>query len=67
MERHRRSIAKAVTWRTIATLTTMSLVYLFTGELVLTLGIGASDVMLKILFYYLHERAWNKVGWGRRG
>lgn len=66
MERHRRSIAKAVSWRIIATLTTMLLVFVFTGELVLTLGVGALDISLKMVFYYVHERAWNRVVWGRR-
>jgi adenylylsulfate kinase len=65
MEWHRRSIAKALTWRAIATITTMSLVYVFTGEIALTLGVGALDVSLKLFFYYFHERGWNKVTWGR--
>ncbi len=65
MEHHERSIAKAVTWRIIAALTTMSLVYIFTGEILLTLGVGAFDVLLKLAFYYLHERAWDRISWGR--
>lgn len=60
-----RSIAKGITWRVIASVTTVALVYLFTGDLVLTLEIGALDVSLKLLFYYLHERAWIRVRWGR--
>ncbi len=64
-EKHKRSVAKAVTWRVIASVTTMSLVYIFTGELELTATIGVFDVTLKMLFYYLHERAWNKTLWGK--
>jgi uncharacterized membrane protein len=63
-ESHRRSVAKAATWRMIATLTTMGLVFVFTGEIALSLGVGVFDVVLKLLFYYLHERAWNTVTWG---
>lgn len=52
-----RSGAKAVTWRVIATTTTMFLVYYFTGELDLSLGVGFFDVVMKLAFYILHERA----------
>jgi len=64
-ERRRRSLIKALTWRAIATATTMALVFLFTGELTLTLGVGALDIILKLIFYYGHERAWNRILWGR--
>ncbi|MBU2542660.1 DUF2061 domain-containing protein [Patescibacteria group bacterium] len=64
-EKHKRSLAKATTWRIIASVTTMSLVYLFTGELELTATVGVFDITLKMLFYYLHERAWNKTLWGK--
>jgi adenylylsulfate kinase len=60
-----RSGVKAVTWRVIATTTTMLLVYLFTGELDLSLGIGFFDVFLKLAFYFIHERAWDRVWFGR--
>ena len=57
--------AKAVTWRVIATITTMFLVYFFTGELDLSLGIGFFDVLTKLALYFLHERAWDRVWYGR--
>jgi adenylylsulfate kinase len=60
-----RVVIKAVSWRAIATLTTAGLVYLFTGELVLAAGIGVLEVSLKLLFYYIHERVWEIVPWGR--
>jgi adenylylsulfate kinase len=60
-----RSVAKAVTWRVIATTTTMFLVYIFTGKLDLSLGVGFFDVFMKLAFYFLHERAWDRVWYGR--
>jgi len=63
-DKHAKSIAKTFTWRLIATLTTALLVFVFTKEVSLALGVGFFDVVLKLLFYYLHERAWNKVEWG---
>ena len=64
-EHRKRSLMKTITWRAIATTTTMALVFLSTGELTLTLSIGALDVIFKLIFYYAHERAWNVVPWGK--
>jgi uncharacterized membrane protein len=61
----RRSIAKALTWRVIATTTTMALAYAATGDLKLAGTIGALDVVIKLAFYYAHERAWGRVQWGK--
>ncbi len=65
MESHKRSIAKAVTWRIIATLVTFLIAYLFTKELALATGIGLADAAIKIFAYYSHERMWNRIGFGR--
>lgn len=65
METHIRSITKAVSWRIVATLTTMLLVFLFTGNLVVSTGVGLTELLLKIVIYYLHERAWNVINFGR--
>lgn len=60
-----RSIVKALTWRVIATGTTMSLVYIGTGDVELMAHIGAADVVLKLFFYYAHERTWGHIAWHR--
>lgn len=62
---HKRSVFKAITWRFIATLTTMALVYLFTKEWKLSLGVGVLDIAVKLTLYYLHERIWNRIKWGK--
>jgi len=61
----KRSGLKAVTWRIIATSTGMFLVYFFTGRLELTAGFGIGDVVLKLIFYFIHERVWNLTEYGR--
>ncbi len=60
-----RSISKAISWRVLATLTTMIVVFFFTGELVLAAGVGLIDALIKLLVYYGHERVWNLIAWGR--
>lgn len=64
-ETHLRSIVKGISWRIIATLTTMIVVFILTGEMLLALGIGIVDNMLKFVLYYFHERGWNIVLWGK--
>lgn len=66
VESHKRSIAKAITWRFMGTLVTISVAYLLTRELLLSAGIGSIDAMMKIVAYYAHERLWNKIGYGRK-
>lgn len=65
LEAHSRTVAKAISWRIIATMITMTVVYIFTGEWLITIGVGAVEVVAKITFYYIHERIWHKISWGR--
>ena len=64
-DQNRRSLAKAISWRITGTLDTFLISWLITGELVLATGIAATEVVTKIALYWLHERAWNRVAWGR--
>ncbi|MBW2985811.1 DUF2061 domain-containing protein [Candidatus Woesearchaeota archaeon] len=65
VDKHIRSITKGLSWRVLASLTTVILVYAFTGKLALAAGIGILEVITKLLIYYVHERAWNNVTWGK--
>ncbi len=62
---HARSLAKAVSWRTLGTLDTFAISWLITGTAALAGGIAATEVATKVALFYLHERAWNRVRWGR--
>lgn len=65
LESHRRSIAKAISWRIAATAITASVAWLVTGEIGFAATIALADSALKIGSFYLHERAWNRVNFGR--
>ena len=65
-EYHKRTFAKTISWRVTATITTMTIVFVFTRKIMLSIGVGLFEVVLKILFYYLHERMWTKVSWGKK-
>ena len=57
-ETHLRSVSKGISWRIIATITTVTIVFLITGEIDTALEIGAIEVVAKIIIYYVHERIW---------
>ena len=62
---HARSLVKGVSWRTVGTLDTMFIAYLITGVPINALTIGGFEVFTKIGLFYLHERVWGKIWWGR--
>ena len=65
-ESHARSVAKAVTWRVLGTITTSALVFIFTRRLALSLSVGALEFVSKIGIFWVHERAWDRVKIGRK-
>lgn len=60
-----RSIAKTISWRIFATATTILVSYLVTGSVTLAFQIGGVEVVLKLIVFYFHERAWANITWGK--
>jgi len=65
-ETNKRSIAKGISWRLIATVTTVIIIYFFFGRLDLAIVAGLIESVLKIGLYWAHERVWFKVKWGKK-
>lgn len=65
-ETNTRSIVKGISWRFLATSTTIVIVYFFFGRLDLAIAAGLIETVLKVALYWAHERAWFKVRWGRK-
>jgi adenylylsulfate kinase len=61
-----RSLVKAYSYRCCGTLTTIIISYSFTGRLVISLGIGATEMVIKPFIYWLHERVWSRVKFGKK-
>ena len=64
-ESHLRSVLKGITWRVIATSTTIGIAWWMTGEIETALKIGGIEFVGKVFIYYLHERAWQIIPRGR--
>ena len=61
---YKRHIAKAITWRLVGTVDTILLSWFISGNAYTGLKIGFSEVITKMVLYYLHERLWFKVKLG---
>ncbi|MDG4882078.1 DUF2061 domain-containing protein [Mesorhizobium sp. WSM4884] len=67
MDTHSRSFVKALSWRATGTIDTMIISLVVTGSIKLAVAIGGTEVVTKSLLFYLHERAWLKIPYGRHG
>ncbi len=65
MDSHGRTIMKALSWRVIATFVTFSVAWIITQELKFAAEIGLIDTFIKLGAYYLHERTWMRVSFGK--
>jgi uncharacterized membrane protein len=66
MEHRYRSILKAVSWRITGSIDTFIISLIITGKPFIALSISGIEVFTKITLFYLHERVWNKVKFGRK-
>jgi uncharacterized membrane protein len=62
---HRRSLAKAVSWRVTGSIDTFVLSWLITGSIKIAGSISLVEVVTKILLFYFHERLWAWIPWGK--
>ena len=64
-EKIKRSLAKTISWRVIGTIDTILISWLITGAITLALSIGTIELVSKMGLYFLHERIWNIIKWGK--
>jgi len=60
-----RSLAKTLTWRITGSASTFSIAYLITGSFGVSSVIAFVQMGVNTVLYWLHERAWARVSWGR--
>jgi uncharacterized membrane protein len=61
----RRSLTKAVTYRVWIVVLDVTVIYLLTGRLDVAVGFTIVSNVYASIAYYVHERIWNKIGWGK--
>jgi uncharacterized membrane protein len=65
MESHARSIAKAVSYRLLGSSVTGLILFALTGKGTISVIGGLADMVLKIAAYFVHERIWDRIQYGR--
>jgi uncharacterized membrane protein len=61
----RRSLAKSLTWRVIAIVSTLLIGYALTGSWAFALSLTLVSNVINFVLYYLHERIWLGIDWGK--
>ena len=60
----KRSLYKTLSWRVFATILLFIVSYFVTGQVEVASTIVSIEVVIKTVFYYIHERVWSKIGFG---
>lgn len=63
-ESNKRHILKTITWRVVGTIDTMILAWVISGDPMVGLKVGFTEVITKMLLYYFHEKIWYKINFG---
>lgn len=64
-EHAKRSIVKTISYRLLILVSTFVVAYVITGEIELTLGITFVTNAINTILYFIHERFWNRIHWGK--
>ena len=60
-----RSLLKSLSWRSAGTLVSTVIVFFVTRRWTLALAVGGVDATCKIALFFLHERLWDKIRFGK--
>jgi uncharacterized membrane protein len=64
-EQSLRSLAKAITFRLIIIVSDSIILYFITRRYEVIVAVIVFSNIASTVLYFLHERAWNKVRWGK--
>ncbi len=65
METNKRSVIKSLSWRIVGILVLAVTSYVITGNLRKMTWITAIYTVVQLALYFLHERVWDKINWGK--
>ena len=66
IDKHWRSLVKGISWRFFGTVDTIVISFFVTKNFAKAFTIGFAEVFTKVGLYYLHERVWMKIKWGKK-
>jgi len=65
-ESNKRSLIKTISWRLTGSSATFIITYLIAGDFAIAGTVAVIQIIANTLLYYVHERLWNKINWGRK-
>jgi uncharacterized membrane protein len=65
MDKQKRSLLKTLTWRVTGSGATFLIAWLISADLAAATGIASIQLVANTILYYIHERVWNKIDWGK--
>lgn len=60
-----RSLVKGIVWEFISFVITAIAVYIFYGNFSIAIKFSLVLTGIKVIFFFMHERTWKKVKWGK--
>jgi uncharacterized membrane protein len=61
-----RSVIKTLTWRVTGSFATFLIAWAIGGNLAVAGTIAVIQIIANTILYYLHERLWNMIHWGKK-
>jgi uncharacterized membrane protein len=61
-----RSFIKGISWRLLGTIDTIIISFILTAKIKTALSIGGVELFSKIILYFIHERIWLKIRFGKK-
>jgi uncharacterized membrane protein len=61
-----RSLVKTICWRLTGSGATFLIAYLMIENFAIAGTIGIIQLVSNTILYYIHERIWNKILWGKK-
>lgn len=61
-----RSLVKTISWRLTGSGATFAISYAVLGDVSVSGTIAVIQLTFNTVLYFVHERIWNHIGWGRR-
>lgn len=65
-ETKKRSVTKSITYRILVIISDLVVMYLLTRQVATTITLTVLTNVASTIFYFLHERVWNSVSWGKQ-
>ena len=60
-----RSLAKTISWRLTGTFCTFLISFIILGDITTSSTIALIQLIFNTIMFYIHERIWNIIKWGR--